>query len=417
MKIALFHNLTSGGAKRASYEVIRRLAKNHSVTVYTLSSANLEFCDLRGAVDGHQIYAFKPLSHFESPLGRLNQLQRWRDLKELLRLGRQIASQVNSEDYDLAYLHPCQFTQAPTLLRYLEIPTVYHVHEPLRRAYEPSRPRPYMNSGLRKTLDRVDPLLAIYQQELIQVDREMTGAADLLLANSQFTADTVSRIYGRSSKVSYFGVDTETFRPLPDSTGEGNYVLSVGALTPYKGFDFLVEAVAKIPSKSRPNLRIVCNAVDERELAYLRNLAVSRGVDLYIEGPIGETELLKRYNEAAVLAYAPFREPFGLVPIESMSCGTPVIGVDEGGVRETVFDGENGLLVPRESTAFAKAIESLLCDRKLRRRLGQQARECALLQWSWEKSVERIEDQLRSVLPVSNGRTPVWQNVPLRQQV
>ena len=80
MRIALFHNTPSGGAKRAIYEWTRRLAANHLVDVYTLSSADHDFCDIRPFVEQHYIFEFQPRGLFGSPWGRLNQLQRWRDL-------------------------------------------------------------------------------------------------------------------------------------------------------------------------------------------------------------------------------------------------------------------------------------------------------------------------------------------------
>lgn len=397
VKIAVYHNLASGGAKRACYEVISRLARKHSVSVYTLSTADLEFCDLRGKVEGHHIYSFSPQSLFESPFGRLNQFQRWRDLKELIRVGKRIAAQINREGFDVVYVHPCQFTQAPALLRHLRIPAVYHVHEPLRRVHEVQPRRPYDNDGLRKALDRVDPLLALYNQESVELDLEMTRSADLLLANSRFTANAIRQIHGRDAEVAYFGVDTNAFRPLIREKGREDFILSVGSINPHKGFDFLVESVARIPAGKRPGLRIVFNSGDEREKEYLRSLAKRSRVDLTMEGPITDGQLLRRYNQASAVVYTPHREPFGLVPIEAMSCGTPVIGVAEGGICETVIHGENGLLLKRDVDCFAVAIQRLLENDPLRVRLGHRARDFAVRNWSWEKSVAAIEEHLLSL--------------------
>ena len=110
MRIALFHNLPSGGAKRAVYEWTRRLAASHEVDVYTLSGADHAFCDIRPLVQEHHVLDFTPHRLFESPWGRLNQLQRWRDLGKLTRLGRCIAREIDAGDYDVVFAHPCHYT-------------------------------------------------------------------------------------------------------------------------------------------------------------------------------------------------------------------------------------------------------------------------------------------------------------------
>ena len=95
MRVALFHNAPSGGAKRAIYEWTRRLATSHDVDVYTLTTADHAFCDIRPLVRRHVVFDFAPRRLFQSPWGRLNQVQRWRDLEELSAIGRRIADQIH----------------------------------------------------------------------------------------------------------------------------------------------------------------------------------------------------------------------------------------------------------------------------------------------------------------------------------
>ncbi len=63
--------------------------------------------------------------------------------------------------------------------------------------------------------------------------------------------------------------------------------------------------------------------------------------------------LVLLYNKANLVVYTPYQEPFGLVPLESMSCGTPVVGVNDGGVMETVTNGKTGILTERDTKIFA----------------------------------------------------------------
>ena len=106
---------------------------------------------------------------------------------------------------------------------------------------------------------------------------------------------------------------------------------------------------------------------------------------------VSEAELVAYYNRAMVVAFVPYLEPFGLVPLEAMACGTPVIGVREGGVRETVSDGQSGLLIDRDPRAFAAALGRILDDQAFAGRLGIQARAYVEQQWTWERSVDQLE--------------------------
>ena len=96
-------------------------------------------------------------------------------------------------------------------------------------------------------------------------------------------------------------------------------------------------------------------------------------------------------------------EPFGLVALEAMACGTPVIGVHEGGVRESVVEGVSGILVERGSPEIAAAIERLMGDPALRSSLGKSARDYVCRGWTWEATIDRYEDCVRRVLAKEQG--------------
>jgi glycosyltransferase involved in cell wall biosynthesis len=80
-----------------------------------------------------------------------------------------------------------------------------------------------------------------------------------------------------------------------------------------------------------------------------------------------------------------------------MACGTPVIAVREGGVRETVLDGETGFLVDRDVAAFAEATKELLTDPGQSAYMGRKGRALTQAKWNWQRSVSQIEDALASV--------------------
>ncbi len=402
MHIALFHNLPSGGAKRSVHEATRRLATRHTIDVYTLASANHEFADLRPYVARHHVFPFRPWPLFGSPLGRLNQMVRLADLWRLRRLARRMAAAIPWGEYDVLLAHPCQFESSPSLLRWAQgAPTVYYCHEPLRLLYETMPPRPYAPTASRRQrlLDRLDPLPGLYRRTLRRVDRANLRSADAVLVNSQFIRESVRRIYQTAAIVSYHGVDVDCFRPL--SLPRERFVLSVGSLTPLKGFDWLIRAIACIPPARRPSLVIVSNFQNPPERAFLEQLAQASGVDLRLLANISDARLVELYNQAALTAYAPHAEPFGLVPLESMACATPVVAVREGGVAESVVHEETGLLTERDPQQIAAAIERLLDDANLAERYGRSGRAHVVRHWTWEQAAATLE---RHLICASSGQ-------------
>lgn len=393
MRVALFHNLPSGGAKRAVCEWTRRLAPTHVVDVYSLSTADQAFCDVRPLVHAHCALPFRPHRTFGSPLGRVNRLQHWRDLRTLTRLGGQIAAAINRGGYDVAFAHPCRHVGIPPFLPLLSVPTVYYLHEPFGDGFPPVIARPY-DRRPRPWIDRLDPLLRL-QRRALERARRRSLAHVRVLANSEFTRRRMRAAYGCDASVVYCGVDVQAFQPRPD-LAHADTVVSVGELMPRKGFDFLVESLASLPAARRPALTLVSNEATGDETRYVQELAERRGVALRLRWRLSTEELAAEYNRARLCVYAPVAEPFGLVPLEAMACGVPVVAVAEGGVSESVVDGETGRLVARDPRAFGAAVEALLADRDACRRLAANAREHVCAAWTWDASVARLEHALRA---------------------
>jgi glycosyltransferase involved in cell wall biosynthesis len=225
-------------------------------------------------------------------------------------------------------------------------------------------------------------------------DRRNLRFARAVLVNSNFIRESVGRIYGRDVQVSYLGVDTEKFRPL--RRNREPMVLSVGSLTPLKGFDFLIRAVARLPKQGRPCLQIASNFENPPERLFLEQLASELDVDLRLWSNISEEALVECYNAASLVVYAPLREPFGLVALEAMACGVPVVAVREGGISETVVHEQTGLLVERNEDEFAQAIARILDRPAFAARLGVNGREHVIRHWTWNGSVANLERQLLS---------------------
>lgn len=393
MRIAVYHNLPSGGGKRALFEMVRRLAANHRLDVYTLSTADRGFNDLRPYCQEHHVFPFRPLPMLQSPLGRLNQGIRTADLVRLMQVQRGIAGQIDAAAYDVVFVHNCQFTQSPALLRYLRTPSVYYCGEPPRQVHEPLPPRPYYRySNWQRIVNVLDPLPRVYKGTLAKTDARNVLSAALTLTNSAYTRETLYHVYGILADVCYLGVDAQCFRPL--ACRKENFVVSVGALQARKGFDLLIESLAVIPPAQRPPLVIVSNSADPQEKNFLSDLARRRSVAVEFKMGIADEALTELYNRALLTVYTPLMEPFGFVAIESMACGTPIVGVNEGGLRESIVDCKTGLLVERSPQHIADAIIQLLGDESRRAQYGRCGRELVMRRWQWDATIDRLEHHL-----------------------
>jgi glycosyltransferase involved in cell wall biosynthesis len=394
LRIAIYHNLPSGGAKRSLFEMAQRLASDHELHVYTLACAEHDFADLRPFVTSHHVAPFTPSPLLHRPLGRLNQLIYLLDLLRLNRLDRAVAAQIDEGAYDVVFVHHCRYRQSPALLRYLKTPSLYYCQEPPRWLYDPPISRPYTRHLQEQPWHvRYDPLPRLYQGMLQRQDRRNARNATVILVNSHHSHEQVWRVYQKRPTVCYLGVDTEVFRPMP--TQKERILLSVGSLNPIKGYDLLIKGIGRLAPALRPPLIIISNQSDPREQAYLEQIATELGVHVETRPIVKDSrELASWYSRAQITGFTPMLEPLGLVPLESMACETPVLGVREGGLRETVMDGITGRLVERDPDAVGEALESMLKSPTSLAEMGQRGRRWVQERWDWRRSMDVLEKQM-----------------------
>lgn len=393
MKIAVFHNLPSGGAKRALYNSVRHIVRaGHQVDLHVPSTADEDYLSLKGVVSGFHVYSPRAtrmgivLSSFRKAF-RLFQ-----SLADLERLQKRIAEAINSGPYDVVLSEQDQFTNAPFILKYLKKPTVYYCQQPFR-AHEaivakvaqaaPRLPEPAYRRVWQAQMRR----------RLSRLDRHNVACAKYILANSYFSREAILRLYGLNSFVSYLGIDTALFRHL--GLPKEDFVLSVGTYFPHKGFDFVIRALSLIEKQIRPRLVIVGNSALPGWQAYLQQTAAKLNVNLEMKINVPESELVNLYNRARLFVYASILEPFGLAPLEAMSCGTPVVALMEGGVRETVLHNETGILTDRDEEAFAVAVRDLLKNEGLTRQMGIMGADVTSKRWTLEQAGDRLLWHLR----------------------
>lgn len=223
--------------------------------------------------------------------------------------------------------------------------------------------------------------------------------ADVIIANSSSLkrqlATRFPGISGRIRKV-WLGVDTNRFSPSRNVTRTKSFrVLFAGRVIPRKGVHVLLKAVKLAQSASSRSIRVVIAGSSSRSgyLNVMRSLARKLNVNTRFLGTVPHSRIHNVYRQADVFVCpSQQHEAFGLVNVEAMSSGLPVIASSNGGIKEIVRHNRNGILVGNYSQpkAFANAILRLMSDNKTRRSMKLQARRDCLKQFSWSASASRL---------------------------
>jgi glycosyltransferase involved in cell wall biosynthesis len=412
MKIAVWHNLPSGGGKRALYDHVRGLReRGHTVEAWCPPTADETYLPLRELTNEHVVpFDWQPkmaklplarlLSHYRNPIGMLKAMD------EHCRL---CALEINAGGFDLLLANPCRFFRTTSIGRHAKIPKILYLQEPQRWLYEAMPQLPWIAQPVPDTLWSVtywkDYLrdFSKVQGLRIQAREELLSAKafDAILVNSLFSRESVLRAYGLDAKVCYLGVDTDKF--VNQRQAREFFIVGIGAVVPEKNIKLVIESLAAIQPPARPSLVWIANVAEPTHLEELQQLASDLRVNLDIKVRTSEEQLIQILNTALMMVYAPRLEPFGLAPLEANACGLPVIAVAEGGVRETVINGVNGLLVRHDAREIAGAVQLLVNDKEYASRLGERGARMVREKWSLNCAIDNLEKSLTEVLNQTRG--------------
>jgi len=244
------------------------------------------------------------------------------------------------------------------------------------------------------------------------IERTALGMADAIIAVSSETKGDILRLFDvdpAGVHVIHNGIDLEEYRSV-DSTGalrrwgiepDKPFLLFVGRITRQKGIIHLVRAIRFM---DRDFQIVLCaGAPDTPEIATEMKEAVEQakakrpGI-IWIEEMLDRPAVIELYAHAAVFCCPSIYEPFGIINLEAMACGTAVVASAVGGIKEVVADGDTGFLVPLEqmkespfepldpekfSQDLAARINQLMQDRQLREKFGTAGRKRAEEHFSW----------------------------------
>ena len=252
--------------------------------------------------------------------------------------------------------------------------------------------------------------------------------ADGVIAVSRSMQDDVKELYGvpaEKVRVIYNGVDVEKYKPTfnPEVLArygidpESPYILFVGRITHQKGIMHLLRAVEHLI----PGVQVVLCATDPDTVELGRE--VDQRIEalktrdgraiIHVSSFVPVDDIIPLYSHAAIFVCPSIYEPFGIINLEAMACGTPVVATAVGGIKEVVAHQETGLLVPfdhkcpenhepQAAAAFAlnlaAAIQSLLSDPERRRIMGDKARRRVEELFSWRQVARQTLDFYQEIM-------------------
>ncbi len=244
----------------------------------------------------------------------------------------------------------------------------------------------------------------------IRLERALSRDVDQVIATCTDEVFELVRIGARRHAVSVVpcGVDLEHFSPggpVAERT-ERPRILVLGRLVERKGIDTLIRALSRVPHAEvvvagGPSRAALPEDVEARRLVAV---AEEEGVAarVYFLGGVDHQAVPALLRSADLVACTPWYEPFGMVPLEAMACGVPVVATAVGGLVDTVVDGTTGELVPpRRPDVLAATLRRLLADPVRLEGYGLAGADRAHARYSWERVASDTEAVYRKALGIA----------------
>ncbi|MDO9231854.1 MAG: glycosyltransferase family 4 protein [bacterium] len=219
---------------------------------------------------------------------------------------------------------------------------------------------------------------------------KIINTADYLIANSQTSANFIKKKYGRKiDLVACPGVDIDIFKP---SITKESYIYTLGRLEKIKNIDLIIKSFAlycKNFEDQKLKLIIIGTGIEKNNLENLTTiLGINKRVTFLGSCDQKKVALIASHAKAGIFLCP--NESFGLAAVESMACGTPIIGVNSGGIKETVVDGKVGFLVSLDEKEIADKINTTLTDEQNLKILSENARNHAKNNYDWNASARLL---------------------------
>ncbi|MGD0405044.1 MAG: glycosyltransferase family 4 protein [Candidatus Bathyarchaeia archaeon] len=378
------------GSRRFTYEVTRQLQSlGHEVEIYTTKlDARKCFQEFLG-MPIHLVPGKKAISG-ESPL--LSRRE-----SDLLKIPTELAYLWRQTEYALEISRSIADAQCDVALyqyhgEHWLLPYFYNFYEPIGMVYlnvlRPMPPPfnvPFMEATLRRRL--IDGLYdSLPFRSLKQASFRKLST---FLAPSRFQLEQARRqgtIGHKKAAVVPLGIDHDRFYPVDKS---GDFALYLGRIHPHKSLELAVMAMKRAPESCSLT---IAGDIEPQHMWYKSKLA-SLAEEMEISDRFeivlypSDSEVVRLMQECSIFLFPSTIDTFGLVVLEAMACGKPVVACNRGGVPGVL--GDAGFLLEPSVVEWASAVNRLTLDSSLRRRMGEKALERSKA-FSWEKTTDRL---------------------------
>jgi glycosyltransferase involved in cell wall biosynthesis len=360
-----------GGAERFVIECLARWQHQHRITLYATS------------VDDKVVREFCPETNF-----KLVQLSPYFQGDHAFFLNGTLLpkvwqQEIGTHDIYHAHLWPCHLIDIH--------PMVWYPHEP-PRMLEDLRLSQLPSDSLTSDVWKVhvypkftydDVPTRVYEATMNALGMfDKLGKPDRIVANSHYVAQYLSQVYGRIvDDIVYPGV--ASVNQIVELSPNVQF-LTVGQLWPHKRVKMIIEALAIVPDARL----VIVGDGPEREKLERMTLALGINERVCFKHGLSEAELRSEYEACRAVVFAAAREPFGIVPLEALAHGRPLIAVNEGGYTEVV-DSECAMLVSPQPQELAHKMNLLARDIDLARSLGKAGWR-KVQQYSWNNSANQL---------------------------
>lgn len=272
-----------------------------------------------------------------------------------------------------------------------------------------------------------------FPEERIGIEEMIVREANHIIAECpQDKDDMVAHYRANPRKISIVpcGFSSSEFYPIEKSVArkilglpQDQYILlQLGRMVERKGIDNVIKSMAYLKSFAGKEFKLIIVGGDSEKLEdsncseYKRLCKIARGLNILerveFAGRRDRDKLKFYYNAADLFITTPWYEPFGITPLESMACGTPVIGANVGGIKFSVKDGVTGALVPpRQPKKLAQKIQDIISDQEQLNRMGLNAIKHVNTWFTWAKVAEQVHQLYEYVLSKGSKQASKFINI------
>lgn len=328
-KIAVIGDLPSGGGSTVFNYQTKALKRKYEVNMYFENNSSRK---IKGIVN-YYITVFHDI---------------WKNIK--------LSKEINRNN-SLLVAYQSWLTKSPIIFPLIKIPIIYICNEV---------PREHYDKFLRETHTIkemiINNILLIPIRIIDYLNIALSRNNLSIITLSQKSSELIKKTYRIIPRIIYPGISDIKYSNNLSINNRKNQIITVGAINKYKNQYFVLKVVSKIPERYRPIVVLVGNGGDSEYIRKLEEFAKIHNIILDIKININSKELIKTYSESKALMYSPVNEPFGLVVIEAMMAGLPLIVSKNGGGYTEIINKNNGYILENEPKLWANTYTSLILD-------------------------------------------------------